>query len=281
MPFQPPTLDPGPVATVIALVLLAYHVFAPPLWRSRNARRSRRLAQGDRTPFVDDLRHGSWFVLLEVLLVMGFVGTATVVTPADVGMGAPTLAEASPLLLVLAGTALVIGYPAYLLMIVLSARTALAHLREGRMPPGMDRAGLVHLPAARGELRLTSLGYALNVLCHVLSVYVVLFPVLSGFLDSPLLVVIMLGLLTGWQYLGQGGNTIATMTLSATVALAVYTWLVPGSLLVPTLLWAGYGVAVHIGMRGFLGVPIPDQARPLHPVEVTLLDAEGRPIEGR
>lgn len=83
-----------------------------------------------------------------------------------------------------------------------------------------------------------------------------------------LLAALVLGLLGGWQLVGQGGGTIWAMGMLSTAAL-----------LVPVLLWASHWAALLWGNRAFAGLPIPQNARPLHPVEVTMLDADGNPVE--
>ena len=119
----------------------------------------------------------------------------------------------------------------------------------------------------------------LALLFDLLVVYMVLFPMPAPALGSPVLAALLLGLLGGRQYLGQGGGPILVTAMVSTRSLLVYTLFVPGSLVGPLLLLGSYWATMLSVTHAFVGLSIPQTSRPLHPVEVTLLDAEGRPIE--
>ncbi|GAA1465885.1 hypothetical protein NE857_17735 [Nocardiopsis exhalans] len=279
MHFPLPTFVPGPVATVIALILFAYYVAAPPLLRSWRARQKRRLAPKGRTPYATGFRHAAWCLLAEVLAVMAFLGTARSVSPVDIGWAPVVLADPEPLGLLLVGAG---GLAVFVLLVVTVARSnlkLLQHVRSGELPPQVSREELLELPRERRELGAMAGGYAVVVLSHLLVVYTVLFPVLAQATDSALFAVLALGLLGGWQYVGHGGGMIWMMAVLTTAGLLVYALLLPGSLLVPVLLWGGYWTVVLGTARALIGLPIPQNARPLHPVEVTMLDADGNPVE--
>ncbi|WP_017586655.1 hypothetical protein [Nocardiopsis ganjiahuensis] len=279
MHFPLPTLVPGPVATVIALVLFAYYVAAPPLLHRLRARRDRLRTHQNPTPMADEFRLGTWCLLVEALLVMAFLGTATAVSPADIGWAVPILADTEPLGHLLLGAG---GLAVFVLLVLSLARVhirLLAHVRAGELPHGMRREEFLASPRDRWELGFLAGGCALSVLSQVLVVYTVLFPVLAQVSGSALLAALMLGLLGGWQYVGQGGGMIGTFAVLSTAGLLVYGLLLPGSLLVPVLLWAGYYAVALGGSIALAKLPIPRNSRPLHPVEVTLLDADGNPVE--
>lgn len=279
MYFHPPTLEPGTAATWIALALLAYHVAAPPLLRSVNARRLRPGSGEARAPYAARLRTGGWFVLAEALVVMAFVGTATAVTGADLGWAAPRLADSDLLVTALVAAGSLYFLVFFLVSLARANRGLVAQVRSGELPTGVDRNALLVLPQDRREyLCMVGVG-VLGVLSHVLVVYTVLYPMLALAFGSPLLAVAVLGLLGGWQSLGQGGGLVLAMTVLTSIGLVAYAVLVPGSLLVPLLVWACYlGVALGT-TRGFVGVPVPESSPAPYPVGVTLLDADGRPLE--
>ena len=279
MYFHPPTLEPGPAATWIALALLAYHVSAPPLLRPVHARRFRPGSGEGRMPYAAHLRMGGWLVLAEALAVMAFVGTATAVTGADLGWTAPRLADGDPLATALVGAGSLYLLVFFLVSLARAHRGLLAQVRSGELPAGVDQNALLALPRDRREYRCMVGAGALGVLSHVLVVYTVLYPVLALAFGSPLLAVAALGLLGGWQYLGQGRGMVLTMTVLTSIGLVSYAVLVPGSLVVPLLVWACYsGVALGTA-RGFVGVPVPEASPAPHPVEAAGLDADGRPLE--
>lgn len=279
MHFPLPTFVPGPVATAIALVLLAYHVVSPPLlWRLRT-RRDRRRTEPDPTPMASEFRLGTWCLPVEALLVMAFLGTATAVSPADIGWAAPAVADPEPLGHLLAGAG---GLAVFVLLVLALARShlkLLAHVRAGALPSGVRREDLLPSPRDRRELGFMAGCCAVTVLSQVLVVYTVLFPVLAQVFGSALLAALVLGLLGGWQYVGQGGGMIGTMAVLSTAGLLVYALLLPGSLLVPVLLWVSYYAVVTGVAIALARLPIPQNSRSRHPVEVTMLDADGNPVE--
>lgn len=282
MSFQPPTLDPGPVATIVFLVLLAHHVITPVLSRGRYARLSQRAEEGDHAIWAGEFRRGGWFVLAETLAVMAFVGTASVVTSADLGWKSPALADLPPVVVAVAGTGLLVGFVVLLVQVFGPQRRVLLHVRAGELPQGMEPADLGRTPQDRREFSFMVGACGLALLSDLLVVYVVLFPMLASALGSPVLAALLLGLLGGWQYLGQGGGPILVTALVSTLALFVYTLFVPGSLVGPLLILGSYWATMLGVTHGFVGLSIPKTpgpARPLHPVEVTLLDSEGRPLD--
>lgn len=279
MYFQPPTLDPGPVATVVALVLLAYSVLSPPLARSWAAARCERGTGPHTTHHADGLRAGAWFLLVEVLLAMAFVGTADGVSVADLGWSAPVPGDLPEPVLALAGTVLVGGFLAYLLHLARSNRALLRRVRSGRPLPEEEWFRVLQLPGDRREFTALAVGRALGVLSDVLVVYTVLLPVMTLAFDSVPLVVTVLALLLGWQHVGGGGETLWTQTLLAVLGLLLYTIVLPGSLVGPVLVGAAYWTVVLGTQRPLVGLPVPGRARPLPEVQVTLLDAHGEPVE--
>lgn len=279
MSFPLPTFVPGPVATVVALVLLAYYVASPPLLRWLRAEKERRRTEPDPTPMASEFRLGSWFVLVEVLLVMGFLGTASSVSPADIGWAPLALAEPEPLGLFLTGTGGLVLFVFVVLAVFRSYLRLLPHVRAGELPPGVRREEVLVSPRDRRELGFMAVGCALTTFSQAIVVYTVLFPVLVQATGSALLTALVLGLLGGWQYLGQGGGMIWVMAVMSIAGLLVYGLLFPGNLLVPVLLWASYYAAFLWGAIALAKLPVPRNSRSLHPVEVTMLDADGNPVE--
>ncbi len=119
----------------------------------------------------------------------------------------------------------------------------------------------------------------LALLSDLLVVYMVLFPMPAQVLGSSVLAALLLGLLGDWRYLGQGGAPILVTAMVGTLSLFVYTLFVPGSLVGPLLLLGSYWATMLSVTQAFVGLSIPEPSRPIHPVEVTLLDAEDRPVE--
>ncbi|MGW5878022.1 hypothetical protein ACWFMI_15905 [Nocardiopsis terrae] len=279
MYFHPPTLDLGPAAAWIGLALLAYHVFAPPLTRPWNSRFQELLLADERAKAHRmALRLAGWCVLAEVLLVMAFVGTAVAVTPADIGLAPPTFADRGSPGLVLLAAGLAAGFAYFLAALVRANLRVLRYLRSGVVPAGTDRDQFLLLPRDLREHRARALVFALNVFSQVLVVYVVLFPLLAT-LTEPMLAVVVLGLLGGWQYVGHGGGQILVMSCLTALGLFLYATVLPGSLLVPLLVWGSYGAVALGAERAMTGMPVPRVSRPLPPLEVTVLDADGNPVE--
>lgn len=285
MHFPLPTFVPGPVATVIALLLLAYYVASPPLLRWSHERKHRHCADqgrcGHQYPgrVVSQFRRLCWFLFAEVLLVMAFLGTATAVSPADIGWAPLALADPEPLGLLLTGAG---GLTAFVLLLVSLASSHVRFVswaRSGQLPPEVRREFLEASPRNRREIGLVVASGPLSLLSQVLLVYTVLFPVLAQATGSALLAALVLGLLGGWQHVGQGGNSMWVQGAMSTAGLLVYGLLFPGSLLVPVLLWSGYWVIALSTAVVLASRPLPESVRPLHPVEVTMLDADGNPVE--
>ncbi|QVJ00115.1 hypothetical protein KGD82_14580 [Nocardiopsis eucommiae] len=279
MYFQPPTLDPGPVATVVALVLLAHCVVSPPLARSRAAARCRRGTGPHTTHHAESLRTGAWFLLFELLLVMAFVGTADGVSVADLGWSAPAPGDLPEPVLALAGTVLVGGFLAHLLTLARSNGALLRRVRSGRPLPEEDWYRVLRLPGDRRGFRALAVGRALVVLSDVLVVYTVLLPMMTLAFDSVPFVVTVLTLLLGWRHVGGGGETLWTQTLLALLGLLLYTLVLPGSVWGPVLVGAAHWAVVLATQRALVGLPVPGRARPLPEVRVTMLDADGKPVE--
>lgn len=274
MSFHPPTLDPGPVATVVFLVLLAYYVVTPLLFRGRYANLSQRLAEGNRTLWPEELRRGTRLFLVELLLTMAFLGTALVVAPADIGWASPRLGDLpSHLLLPLCGGVLA-GFGALLLGFLRSHRAVALRLRAGELPSGTSREELLRRPRDRREMAFIAGSSALALLSEILVVYTVLLPMLVWAFGSAVLAALLLVLLGGWQYLGQGGAVIVGMAMVSTVGLISYVLLVPGTVVIPLLVWGAHWVVVSICARALMGLPIPEESRSssaLSPAKVTPL----------
>ena len=119
------------MATTVFLVLLAHHVITPVLSRGRYVRLSQRDEEGDRTVRAGEFRRGGWYVLVEALPVMAFIGTASVVTPDDLGWRSPALADLPPVVLSVAGAGLLGGFVVLLVQVFGPQRRVLLHVRAG------------------------------------------------------------------------------------------------------------------------------------------------------
>ncbi|OLT30653.1 hypothetical protein BJF83_08135 [Nocardiopsis sp. CNR-923] len=89
MVFHPPTFEPGPVATAIGVALIVCPILRPLVLRPLYAAARRPVPPQGPSPLVRLNRALAWWSLGEVLGGMLFIGTATGVAPADIGLAWP------------------------------------------------------------------------------------------------------------------------------------------------------------------------------------------------
>ncbi|MFL1431568.1 MULTISPECIES: hypothetical protein [unclassified Nocardiopsis] len=274
--FHPPTFDPGPLATAVGLALLAHQIVTPLLHR-RPIRRARTLARdGDHSAIARWNRRSVWECLVQLVAVTVFVGSATVVTPVDLGIFWPVMiTEPSGrgqvtmlFLLVFSVLSLVLGY-------ALSVRAARAERAGLPLPKGAltpDQLSLI--PRTAREQRARILPIALTALTLPMVNFVVFYPLLCSLTGDPLTVLFLLLCLGYWTWSPQGRQV--TLALGSLGAAGTFMFASDGSLLLPVALWAVYALQDVLCTRPFLG---QEPAAPT--LEVTVLDADGAPVPRR
>ncbi|WP_159943237.1 MULTISPECIES: hypothetical protein [unclassified Nocardiopsis] len=277
MYFHPPTFDPGPVAALIGLGLLAFHLLLPLVQFPLLRRLRRQVLEGERAGVVRMAQGALWLSLAELLAVVLFVGSAASVTAADIGF-AP-LAVHRPESDTLTAAVLVM-WSSFGVFVALGVRNG---LRAGRVADTadtrrVDPAQLALLPRRGREMRWTTLSLVVSFPVHTAVVYAVFVPLLMTLLGDPMLVLLVLVAVEGWGYLGRGAPTVVLMGSFGAMALFTYLFVLPGSLLVPLLYWALFVTADRMGARGWYGYTGGTESAPM---EVTMLDAEGNPVPSR
>ncbi|CAL9358635.1 hypothetical protein SUDANB121_00628 [Nocardiopsis dassonvillei] len=274
--FHPPTFEPGPLAAAVGLVLLVHQIVTPLLYR-RPMRRARTLARGgDYSALARWNRRSAWECLVQLVMVMVFVGSATVVTPVDLGIFWPVMITESSgrgqVVMLLLSVFLVLS-PA--LGYVLSVRAARAE-RAGRpLPKGaLTPEQLSLVPRTAREQRARILPVALTALTLPMVNFVVLYPLLCSLTGDPLTVLFLLLCLGYWTWSPQGKQV--TLALGSLGAAGTFMFASDGSLLLPVALWAVYALQDVLCLLPFLG---QEPATPA--LEVTVLDADGEPVRRR
>lgn len=253
MYFHPPTFQAGPAATAIGLGLIAYLLVLPLVLRRLGSSPARPGSPASRV-----YRFTCWASLGEVLATMAFVGTATAVTTADLGLAAPTVywfgdnmtATAVSLLAFWGWPLLIVGGAVQLWGGARQrARVARGEAEPPRLPPGMARL----LPRDASERAWFVTASSVGALGTVAVVHVVLVPLLLvRFGLHPGDVVLIIALLSAWALSHGGWRSALTMGVFTALTTGCYLFVVAGSLQVPLLLWALFTVVnsltvVHLG----------------------------------
>ncbi|MFE3456288.1 hypothetical protein ACFXKD_02000 [Nocardiopsis aegyptia] len=239
MYFHPPTFEAGPVATAIGLGVIAYLLVLPLVLRRLKSSSTR-----PGTPASRVYRFTCWASLGEVLATMSFVGTATAVSAADLGLAAPTVywfgdnvAATVVSLLVFWGWPLLIVGAAVNLW--LGARQRAKVARGEAEPPRLPPGTAVLLPGNASERTWAVTSSILGALGTVVVVHAVLVPLLLvPFGLHPGDVVLVIALLSGWAVSHGGWWSALAMGVVTALTTGVYMFLVAGSLLFPLLFWA-------------------------------------------
>ncbi|KOX07853.1 hypothetical protein [Nocardiopsis sp. NRRL B-16309] len=246
MYFHPPTFEAGPVATAIGLGVIAYLLVLPLVLRRLKSPSTR-----PGTPASRVYRFTCWASLGEVLAAMAFVGTATVVSVADVGLAAPTVYwfgdnPAATMVALLAYW----GWPLLIVGVAVQiragarqrAKIARGEAEPPRLPPGT--AAL--LPRNAGERAWMVTASSVGALGTFAVVHAVLVPLLLvRFGLHPGDVVLGVALLSGWALSHGGWRSALTMALFTALTTGAYLFVIAGSLLFPLLFW-GLFTAVNI-----------------------------------
>ncbi|WP_304454924.1 hypothetical protein [Nocardiopsis sp. YSL2] len=238
MYFHPPTFEAGPVATAIGLGLIAYLLVLPLVLRRLSSSSTR-----PGTPASRVYRFTCWSSLGEAVAALSFVGTATAVTTADLGLAATTVywfgdnppATVVSLLVVWGWPLLVVGAAVQIWVGVRrSATIARGEAPPLRLPPG-TAALLPRSAQERGWMVAASI---VGTLCAVVITHAVLVPLLLvRFGLHPGDVVLVIALLSGWSVSHCGWRGALTMAVVTFVATGAYLFVLAGSLLFPLLFW--------------------------------------------
>ncbi|NYH55041.1 MULTISPECIES: hypothetical protein [Nocardiopsis] len=276
MYFHPPTFDPGPAATLIGLGLLLAYVVLPPLMLVFHRRLRKEVAAGRREGIVRSYRAALWLSLAEILVVALFVGSAASVGAADIGLSPPAVQWADGVF----GNGAIL-FPWLLLAVfaainVSNGRKAADPVHRAALARSLGPAQAALMPADGRENRWGALGLAVSMTTQVLVFYVVFYPLFMVFFGDPLPVVVALALLETWAWLGRGFGTMLIMGYFSAMVLATYAWAVPGCLLVPLVFWGVFAGANAMAGRGWYGHTEESYTPPL---EVTVLDADGDPVQ--
>lgn len=275
MYFHPPTLDPGWLATLTGLATLLFLLAQPLLLWPLIRRLGEPAAPGRPSPLTRLQRATVWVSMAEVLLAVAFVGSARVVTPADIGLVPPRLhgydPGAPPVLaddlVAWAGTAAVLLWTA-LFMAALVVQRHRDGVR-GQTPPGQR----VHLPdLTDAEWRRMPWSFALGGLATTVVLFVVVYPLVTVFV-GPLAAVAAVALLLGGQQWGNGYQQTLVLTAYGALMALCHAFLSAGSLFVPVVFWCALAYAYGRSLR--------QQRLQLFqaaPMEVTMLDADGNPV---
>ncbi|MFI6577820.1 hypothetical protein ACIBFB_18685 [Nocardiopsis sp. NPDC050513] len=266
MAFHPPTFEPGPVATAIGVALIVCLVLQPFAFRPLYAATRRPVPPEGSSPLVRLQRATAWWSLAQVFAGMLFIGTATGVTPADIGVSPPAFHGFGDGLFVPFATVVGVVFPAVFLVLVAKQAWGLRRT-DGTLPPNvqarMPRATLALLPRNVAERRAVALGSLASVLGTTVSVYCVLMPLfLGGFGIPPLGGLAFVFLLTLWGGSDTGWGNSGSMALLEATAAAWYLFVLVGSLVAPLLIW-GLVLAVSLAAMPYRGPdadpePAPD-----------------------
>ncbi|MCY9783566.1 hypothetical protein KIK06_06620 [Nocardiopsis sp. EMB25] len=274
--FHPLTFEPGPVATVIGLALIVCLVAQPLVFRPL-FRAARRPAPADgSSPLVRLYRATVWWYLGEMFVGMVFVGTASAVTPADIGLSLPAFhgfADRPGLLaVVLCGAAFLALrlFPMALQAWVLWRYTGWT--LRGEAQAGLSRATVALLPENVAERRAAVLSSLTWLLGWTVSVHWVVIPLLtSGFGLSAWNTFVTVCLLTLWGASNTGWRGAATTAFVGATATGWYLFVFVGSLLTPLLVWGLY-VAVLLAALPYRGPDAAPEPVPDEPVMTWRLD---------
>ncbi|NYJ32235.1 hypothetical protein [Nocardiopsis aegyptia] len=238
MYFHPPTFEAGPVATAIGLGVIAYVLVLPLVLRRLKSSSTR-----PGTPASRVYRFTCWAFLGEVLATMSFVGTATAVSAADLGLAAPTVywfgdnlpATVVSLLAFWGWPFLLVGVAVYLWLGTRRwAKVERGEVEPPRLPPGT--AAL--LPRNAGERTWMVTSSILGALGTVATVHAVLVPLLLvRFGLHPGDVVLVIALLSAWAVSHGGWRGGLTMAVVTVLATGGYLFVFAGSLQLPLIVW--------------------------------------------
>ncbi|PDP89619.1 hypothetical protein CQJ94_00170 [Glycomyces fuscus] len=275
MYFHPPTLDPGPFAVLIGLAALLFLLAQPLLMRPLTRRLGEPAEPGRPSPLTRLHRAGAWVSLAEVLLAAAFVGSARVLTPADVGLAPPRLQGYDPGVPPLlagdpvswAGTAAVLVWAALFVAALLVER-----YRDGARAGAP--AGRIRLPDPAGaEWRGMLWSFTLGGLSTTVVLFVVVYPLVTVFV-GPLAAVAAIALLLGGQQWGSGFQQMSAMAAYGLLTALCHAFLFAGSLAAPVASWCAlaylYGRSLRQRRLQLYGAA---------PIEVIVLDADGNPVQ--
>ncbi|WP_444959961.1 hypothetical protein [Nocardiopsis sp. M1B1] len=275
MYFHPPTLDPGWLATLVGLATLLFLLAQPLLLWPLTRHLGEPAEPGRPSPLTRLQRVTVWVSMAEVLLAVVFVGSARVLTPADIGLVPPRLhgydPEAPPVLaddpVAWAGTAAVLVWIALFVAALLVQRHRDGV--RGQTPPGQR----VHLPdLTDAEWRSMPWSFALGGLATTVALFVVVYPLVTVFV-GPLAAVAAVALLLGGQQWGNGYQQTLVLTAYGALMALCHAFLSAGSLFVPVVFWCVLAYAYGRSLRQ-QRLQISQTA----PMEVTMLDADGNPV---
>ncbi len=274
MYFHPPTLDPGPLATLVGLATLLF-LLVQPLLRRLDAS----AGPGRASAWRRRRRLGAWLSLAEVLAAAAFVATADVVTSADLGLLVPRLQgyesdAPSPLagdLVSWAGT-VVILVAAALFTAALVVQRRRDGARESRQLTGADNP----LNWGDAEWRWALWSITLRGLATTVVLFVVVYPLVTVFV-GPLSAAVAVALVLGWQKWGSGFRPMSAMAAYGLLVALCHAILFSGSLFVPLVTWclAAYCYVRYARLVIRQYQQLTGQAAPM---EVTMLDADGNPV---
>ncbi|MFV2196378.1 hypothetical protein [Nocardiopsis sp. LOL_012] len=252
--FSPPTFDPGPVATVIALALIAYMLLFPLLVRRVHVQAVKRPAgPAAPTPLSRLNRLSLVAGLLSVGAAAAFAATADGLIPAHVGLAGSAFLR-WPLESVLPGAALpgvglgfsvlvqvlVGALAALVLPVVLRAqRPALAERLRSGLEHMNDPRTAAFVPRSTGEVRLAAAARAAAVLGSVAATYAVVVPLLTAGLGLPLwAVLVCVVALDAVPALALGKEAASQIAVVSALSAAGYLFVTGGMLVLPLLLWS-------------------------------------------
>lgn len=246
--FHPPTFEAGPVATAIGLGVIAYLLVLPLVLR----RLSSSPAQPG-TPASRVYRFVCWASLGEVLATVSFIGTATAVSAADLGLAAPTVywfgdnlpATMVSLLAFWGWPLLIVGAAA---QIWAGARHRAKVARGEAEPPRLPPGTAALLPRNAGERAWMAAASVTGTLGTFAIVHAVLVPLLlNGFGLHPGDVVLAIALLSGWAVSHGGWRSALTMAVVTVLATGGYLFVIAGSLQFPLIVWAVFAAVNILG----------------------------------
>nr|WP_218909682.1 hypothetical protein [Nocardiopsis sinuspersici] len=281
--FHPPTFDPGPAATLIGLGVLLFLVAQPLLMRPLVRRLGEPAEPGRPSALMRINLLGVWLSPVEILAAVAFVGSARVVTSADIGLIVPRVQEDEPdVLFSSAGDLMAWGgtIAASVWLALFAVVLLVERSRCGAASPRSTTAQAGPSLPTDTELRWTLWSFALSSLSNTAALFVVVYPLVTVFVGPPAAVV-AIALLLGWQQWGGGPLRMLRRALYGLLMALSHALLFSGSLFVPLAVW---GLIVYLRSRSvrvlrqrLLQLPQTESEPP--PLQVTMLDADGNPVQ--
>ncbi|WP_017568816.1 hypothetical protein [Nocardiopsis halotolerans] len=284
MYFHPPTLDPGPLATLIGLALLVFLIIQPLATRPLVRRLGEPVEPGRPTRRTRLFHVGMALSLVELLGAAVFVATARVVTPSDLNLILLRTQEygssARPLLAgnLVAWTGTVAALTGAVMFV---AALVLEKRRSGAASSATEPAGPPVLTDA--ERRWAVWSFTLGGLSTTVVLFVVVYPMVTVF-AGPAPAIAAIALAFGWHQWESGHSQMLVMAMYGLLLALSHAQLFSGSLFVPLAAWClvSYLYARQLTMLRDRLRQQPGQYTPWKPMlQVTMLDADGNPVPRR